>query len=167
MQRPRLGELLRVRQLRADLAKSQAARAFREYAEAEAAVNAIKRSIAELEQQALLWDIPQTTRSGDALVDAGYMHNVMSCRDQARIRAREAAASLPRAELARQRAHSEAREARMNWSRAARRAEVIARYLKQTQQLEYRKKLDREEEQLAEERSASTRLADIGGESYS
>lgn len=166
MQRHRLSELVRVRQLRASLAKGEAARSLREHAKAQEAVDEIRRNIAELERQAHSWDMPEAASNDDALVDAGYMHNVMSCRDQAKIRAREATVALPRAELARQRAHAEAREAHQIWSRAARRAEVVSQHLKQTQKISRRQQLNREEEQLAEERSACARIADIAAEKY-
>ena len=158
MQRHRLHELVRVRQLRARLAQSEASRCLQEYAKAQAALAEIRQRIADFEQQAHSWGM-QPDPSGATSFDAGYMHNLMSCREHARTRAREAAVSLPRAELARQRAHSAARDARQIWSREARRADVVAQQLKQLQLASRRRQQHREEEQLAEERSTAARTA--------
>lgn len=159
MQRHRLRKLLRVRQLRVTLAQSQASRSIQEHAKAQATLDEIRRRIVDLELQAHSWITPQAAPSGGDSFDAGSMHNVMNCRDQAQMRAREAAASLPRAELARQRAHAAAREARKSWSRAARRADAIAQHLQEMQTRFRQRQLNREEEQLTEERSIGVRLA--------
>lgn len=162
----RLSELVRVRELRASLAKSEAARACSEHAKAQDALLEIRQRIAELERQAHSWQLPEAASGDPTMFDAGYMHNLMSCRDQAQMRAREAAASLPRAELARQRAHAAAREARQIWSHATRRADVIARQLKDSRRNSRRRQQDREEEQLIDERRRGVRIADIESEDH-
>jgi len=147
--------LVLLREVRAQLAQHRAAQCFAEHARAKAAIDEIRQRVITYERQAHGWQIPDT----EAVFGASHMHSLLSCCEQAIRRMREAAAQIPRAELARQRAYSASREARLAWSRAKRRADAIAGQWSRVQREERRKHIDREEEQLSEERLLCARVA--------
>lgn len=156
----RLGSVGHVRDMRSRLAMNEALRLRHAYARMQSVFDEIQRNKLEHELRAAQVGTWMSQRTAAAQMSsaadtpsviAADAHQVMSYVDAARLKAREAAATARRTELARQRALVAAGEAGNVWRRALMRHEAIRAAHKRAEQADRRRRLEREDELLADE----------------
>jgi hypothetical protein len=149
-----LGSVGRVRDVRSRLAMNEALRLRHAYARMQSIFDEVQRNKLEHELRAAqvgTWMAQASAETDTPSVVAADAHQVMSYVDAARLKAREAAATARRTELARQRALVAADEAGTVWRRALVRHDAIVAARKRAEQADRRRRLEREDERLAEE----------------
>lgn len=154
-----LRDLVRVRDLRAQLAQNEASRLLQVTASAAAAVEeARRRQELHVEQaaQASALAACGARGGGEAHFLAAEAHGLLDFAAGERFRARSAAALIRRAELARERAKEASDAASEEYRRLAMRRETIASEADRRRRTALRRKLESEEETLVEEQATST-----------
>jgi hypothetical protein len=157
----RLRYMARVRDVRAKLASHEALQRRHTQACAELALEEVRRRRAENEQQAARTTSWNATESGGDVATHFRVedaHRVLSYIAGARLRVRQDAGAIRRAELACERARSTADEARAEYKRAVMRHEALrSRWQRGLHSLQ-QQELEREDESLAEEQTAVCRV---------
>lgn len=153
-----LRALVRVRDLRAQLAQNEASRLLQVTAGAQAAVDeARRRQQLHVEQaaQASALATGQARGGGEARFLATEAHGLMDFAAGERFRAREAVALIRRAELVRERAKEASDAAGEEYRRLAMRRETVARQSDRRRRSALQRKLEREDETIVEEQATS------------